>query len=126
MQIDKVHREYKDTSPMTDKKIQLVANLYAEGAESVEHKKLSQLYDGLGRRMVAVHLDRGEELSKHSAAEPISVLCFEGSGLFRAGDELDESCRLEPGTLITLEPDIPHEVTTVEGLRLLVTKFKKY
>lgn len=96
------------------------------GDNVVTGKKMTQLFDGTGRRIVAVELKSGETLSKHKANEPISVLCLAGTGKFRAGDDLLEVHELLPGTLITLEAEIPHAVDAESALRLLVTKFKKY
>lgn len=89
-------------------------------------KRLTQLFDGIGRRVVCVELEAGDSLAKHKANEPITVLCLAGKGRFLAGDDLLDVQELVPGTLITLEAEIPHEVNADSSLRLLVTKFKQY
>ncbi len=105
--------------------IEHIADLNLAG-DSSTGKKLTQLFDGLGRRIVSVELAGGDLLSKHKTGEPISVLCLAGNGVFRAGEDLDEVQTLSPGTLITLEADIPHSVNAKTSMRLLVTKFKPY
>jgi quercetin dioxygenase-like cupin family protein len=63
-------------------------------------------------------------LSKHKANEPITVFCLAGSGTFRAGKDLEDRQKLVAGTLITLEPEIEHEVAAEPAIHILVTKFK--
>ena len=87
-------------------------------------KEVSEIFNGERRRMVEVKLTNGAVLSKHKAAEPITVLCLSGSGTFRAGSDLEESQKLSPGTLITLESGVEHDVTAEPAVRILVTKFK--
>lgn len=111
---------------MKDQKIEHITDLEFGSEAQVTGKKTTQLFEGTGRKIVFVELTNGDMLSKHKANEPISVLCLAGNGVFRAGDELEESQDLSPGTLITLDAGIPHDVTADDTLRLLVTKFKQY
>ena len=87
-------------------------------------KEVNEIFNGERRRMVEVKLTGGAVLPKHHAAEPISVLCLAGSGTFRAGPDLETSQKLVPGTLITLEAMVEHDVTAEPAVRILVTKFK--
>src|SRR5829696_5771216 len=93
-------------------------------ADSQPSKEVSEIFNGDRRRMVEVKLTGGAVLPKHHAAEPITVLCLAGSGTFRAGTDLDSAQKLEPGTLITLEAGVEHDVTAEPAIRVLVTKFK--
>jgi quercetin dioxygenase-like cupin family protein len=111
---------------MDANKIYLVAELDLSRPANGSAPKLTPLFDGVGRKMVAVELANGDALTKHKATEPISVLCVAGTGIFRAGEDLENSQALRPGTLITLDAGIPHDVTADDWLRLLVTKFKQY
>lgn len=86
-------------------------------------REVSELFKAAGRRLVQVDLRGGEVLAKHHAAVPITVLCLAGKGKFRAGDGLDESQQLLPGTLITLEAGVEHDVIAEPDLSILVTKF---
>ncbi|MBK9163112.1 MAG: hypothetical protein IPM21_04245 [Acidobacteria bacterium] len=83
-----------------------------------------QLFDGPFRRVLHIRLRAGAVLKKHKASEPITVLCLAGNGTFRAGPDLEDSCQLTKGTLITLEAEVEHEAVAGNGLHLLVTKFK--
>lgn len=89
-------------------------------------KKMTSLFEGIGRQIIVVELAAGDTLPRHKAREPITVLCLAGTGKFNAGDDLLEERDLLPGTLITLEAEIPHAVNAESPLRLLVTKFKQY
>jgi quercetin dioxygenase-like cupin family protein len=88
-------------------------------------KDVKEIFIGDRRRMVEVILRDSEKLAKHKAAEPITVLCLSGGGRFYAGAELEESYVLRPGTLLTLEPNIEHEVLAEPAIHILVTKFKE-
>ena len=111
---------------MGNSKIDVVARLEFGDTAAQKSEKVTKLYEGKGRKIVRVELADGEVLNKHKAAEPITVLCLAGHGLFRAGGELEDLHELAPGSLITLEEEIPHDVTAHGGLKLLVTKFRKY
>ncbi|MEQ1605829.1 MAG: hypothetical protein ABL999_13270 [Pyrinomonadaceae bacterium] len=88
-------------------------------------KQLTELYDGPFRRIVEVRLRNGAVLSRHHAAEPITVFCLSGTGVFLAGEELTESQAMRSGTFITLEAGIVHEVRAEPALQLIVSKFKR-
>ena len=73
---------------------------------------------------IELKIRAGAVLARHSAAQAIKVLCLEGSGRFTAGEDLDSAADLTRGTVVALEPAIPHEVSADSELLLLVTKFK--
>ncbi len=87
-------------------------------------KDVKEIFNGDRRRMVEVTLRNNDVLSKHKAAEPITVLCLGGSGRFLAGADLEESQILKPGTLLTVEAEVFHEVIAEPDIHILVTKFK--
>ncbi|MEO6393696.1 MAG: hypothetical protein ABIP75_17730 [Pyrinomonadaceae bacterium] len=92
-------------------------------AETEKPKHVKVLFDGPGRKLIEVKLRNGGVLSKHQAAGPITVLCLAGNGIFRAGQDLDETQALIAGSLITLEGGVDHEVVADPDVDLLVTKF---
>lgn len=107
------------------KNIELLKNLEIGGIfPSEKPKEVKEIFNGARRRIVEVKLRAGEMLTKHKAVEPITVLCLAGTGVFRAGRDLEDEQKLEPGTLITLEGGVEHEVVATPALNLLVTKFK--
>ncbi len=93
-------------------------------SENSKDLDVSQLYDGPFRKLVEIRLRNSATLSKHKANEPITVLCLSGKGVFRAGLELQDIQALQPGTLITLDASVEHEVVAEPDLHLIVTKFK--
>jgi quercetin dioxygenase-like cupin family protein len=73
---------------------------------------------------VELKIRGGGVLARHSAMQPIKVLCLSGSGRFAAGEELEAAADLHAGTVVALDAAVPHEVSAVSELHLLVTKFK--
>ncbi len=93
-------------------------------SDGEKSKDVKEIFNGVRRRMVEVTLRNNDVLSKHKAAEPITVLCLGGSGRFLAGADLEESQILKPGTLLTVEAEVFHEVIAEPDIHILVTKFK--
>lgn len=103
--------------------IQLIKE-FQQGDDLKGERQLTELYNGPFRRIVEVQLADGVVLSRHHAVEPITVFCIAGTGVFLAGSYLEESQALQPGTLITLEAGVEHEVRAQTALTLIVSKFK--
>jgi quercetin dioxygenase-like cupin family protein len=87
-------------------------------------KEVREVFSGERRQLLEIRLRNGAVLTKHKAAEPITVLCLDGSGTFFAGAELEESQPMRAGTLVTLKGGIAHELRAEPEVRVLVTKFK--
>jgi len=88
------------------------------------HKQVTNILDDENCRMISIGLWNKAVLSRHRAPEPISVLCLSGSGVFTAGAELDEHQPLQPGTIITLDAGIDHELAATPDILILVTRYK--
>lgn len=88
-------------------------------------KDVKEIFSSGRRQMIEITLRDNAVLSKHKAGEPISVLCLGGNGRFLAGRDLEETQILQPGTLVTLEANIEHEVIAEPELHILLTKFKQ-
>ena len=84
-----------------------------------------QIYAGRRRQIMEIKLSDNAVLSKHKAAEPITILCLSGSGKFLAGADRQEEITLESGTFLTLEAEVLHEVVATPALHILLTKFKQ-
>ena len=107
------------------KHIKLIKNFnLGTAADFEKDKEVDQLFDGPFRKILAVRLQNGAILSRHKAVEPITVFCLSGSGVFRAGPDLEDSQDLRAGTLITLDGGVEHEVVADPALHIIVTKFK--
>lgn len=92
--------------------------------KSANNKEVRELYNGARRRLIEIKLRENAVLTKHKAPEPITVLCLAGKGVFRAGENLEETLDLSAGVLLTLEAGIEHEVTAEPEIHILVTRFK--
>lgn len=105
--------------------IQHIKDLYPETDIVFEKDtEVRDLFDGPFRKIIEIRLQRGAVLSRHKANEPITVFCVSGTGVFRAGSDLEASQELRTGTLITLQAGVEHEVVADPALHILVTKFK--
>ncbi len=105
--------------------IALIKNLEIGGETAFEKDiEVNHLFDGLRRKLLEIRLQNGGVLSRHKADEPITVLCLSGQGVFSAGTDLDETLDMRPGTLITLEAGVLHQVAAKPAIQILVTKFK--
>ncbi len=107
------------------KEIRVLETFELNGNFTAENdKEVKELFNGAKRRLVEIKLQNGAILTKHKAAEPITVFCLSGNGTFRAGADLSEAQKLEAGTLLTLEGGVEHEVVAEPLVSILVTKFK--
>jgi quercetin dioxygenase-like cupin family protein len=107
------------------KHIHHAESLPPAGGSSEKDKTVTKLLDDEHCSIIAVELRNGERLSRHKAAEPISVLCLSGTGILTAGTDLEDRLKLATGTLLTLQGGVEHEVTAAPALRVLVTKYKE-
>jgi len=98
----------------------LELDLTEPAAESVSARPL---FEGERRRVMEVRLGAGAVLQRHNADVPITVACFSGIGRFTAGEDLEYATDLFPGSLLTLEAGIFHEVRADKAMVLAVTKF---
>ena len=87
-------------------------------------KVVNELFNGSFRRIVEVRLQNNAVLAKHKADVPITVFCISGAGIFLAGPHLEDSQLMRPGTLITLEAGVEHEVVADPAIDIIVTRFK--
>ena len=84
-------------------------------------KQVDVLFEGPRRKLVQITLRRSAILNAHKAPVPIAIHCIAGQGAFTAGGQTVE---LQPGVLITLGPDIVHEVAGQPSVSILLTQFK--
>ena len=96
-------------------------NLQTEIGEGKD-TEISLLFNGVRRKIMQITLRRKARLNAHQAVEPITILCVAGEG-----DLIDvkrkEHYKLSPGVLITVEPEIVHEVRALPEVSILLTKF---
>jgi quercetin dioxygenase-like cupin family protein len=85
--------------------------------------EINLLFDGMRRKIMQITLRRSAVLKAHQAVESITVQCVAGAGEFLDVSR-NEIYKLLPGVLITVEPEIVHEVRALPDVSILLTKFK--
>ena len=105
--------------------IKFIKNLDLTGSSEIAaDMEINSLLDAPFRLIVEIVLKNNAVLKRHSADVPITVLCLSGSGIFSAGNDLEDSQEMIAGTLITLEAGIDHELIANPKIHILVTKFQ--
>jgi len=85
-------------------------------------KQIEPLFHGPHRRVFQITLRNSAILDSHKAAAPITIQCIAGSGILNAADG-SASIDLTPGILVTIEPNIAHEVKALPSVSILVSQF---
>ncbi|HMV51934.1 MAG TPA: hypothetical protein PLD20_11340 [Blastocatellia bacterium] len=86
-------------------------------------KQVEQLFEGPRRKLTQITLRNGATLDAHTAPEPITIQCLAGKGTVRVGDP-SETVELTPGVLLTVEPNVLHEIKSHPAVTFLLTRFK--
>jgi len=113
----------------------LIGNLTADNKDShmqvmklrtdigqAQNKLIDALFEGPKRKLVQITLRHEAILESHSAPEPITIQCLSGKGTLIVGDKR-ETVQLEPGVLVTIEPNIVHEIKSQPAVAVLLTRF---
>ena len=75
------------------------------------------LYSGAGLKVIWFGFAPGQELSEHTSAREAVIHVLAGSGVIGLdGDEIAAG----PGTLVRLNPGLPHSVVATTELRMLL------
>ncbi len=84
--------------------------------------EINVLFEGSKRKIVQITLRENAILKAHKAAEPITIQCVVGSGELL---DITNNAKtdLSPGVLITVEPEVLHEVKALPEVSILLTKF---
>ncbi len=85
-------------------------------------KQVDLLFEGPRRKIVQITLRNSAGLSRHSAPFPITIQCITGEGLLGMSDA-GESLALTPGVLVTIEPNVVHEIKAGPAVSILLTQF---
>src|SRR6476659_4841687 len=70
-----------------------------------------------GARAIIIRLTPGEELGEHQVRERAWLMVVDGSARIEAGGDIVEA---GSGTLLTFEPDERHQVSSVDGARIVM------
>lgn len=97
---------------------------YNTGISNGKDKEITNLFNGDRRTIVQLTLRENRQLGFHSVKEPITIYCITGKGELIIGDESkSEKVKLEPGSYVTIESDVLHNVTADPEISILLVKF---
>lgn len=85
-------------------------------------RQVDLLFEGPRRKLIQITLRNGAVLAKHTAPAPIAIQGLAGKGTLFVGHEREEVA-LEPGVLVTLEPNVLHEIQASPAVSFLLTQF---
>ncbi len=85
-------------------------------------RQVEPLFEGARRKLIQITLRNGAVLARHSAPVPITIQGVAGSGTLYIGEAREEVALL-PGTLVTIEPGVVHEVEAQPAVSILLTMF---
>lgn len=92
------------------------------GIESGPDKQVDPVFTGPRRRLVQITLRNQATLDAHKAPVPITIQCIAGSGTLTLPGQ-DTTLSLTPGVLVTIEPDVVHEIVASPSVSVLLTQF---
>ena len=84
-------------------------------------KQIEVLFSGPQRKLVQITLRENAVLAAHKAAVPITIQCIAGSGTLTV--ETADKVMLQSGVLVTIEPNVIHEITAQPAVSILLTQF---
>jgi len=90
--------------------------------ESGPDKQVDPVFTGPRRRLVQITLRNQATLAAHKAPVPITIQCIAGSGTLTLPVQ-GTTLSLTPGVLVTIEPDVVHEIVASPSVSVLLTQF---
>ena len=89
-------------------------------------KEVKMLFKGERRKIVQLTLRNEMRLEQHSVKEPFILQCIAGKGELIIGDgETAESIELLPGTFVTFEANVLHDVVSQPAISILLIRLPK-
>ena len=89
-------------------------------------KEVNMLFKGERRKIVQLTLRNETRLEQHSVKEPFILQCIAGKGELIIGDgETAESIELLPGTFVTVEANVLHDVVSEPAISILLIRLPK-
>ena len=89
-------------------------------------KEVKMLFEGKRRKIAQLTLRNETRLESHSVEEPFILQCLAGKGELIIGDgETAESIELLPGTYITVEANVIHDVVSQPAISILLIRLLK-
>ena len=89
-------------------------------------KEVKILFKGERRKIVQLTLRNETRLEQHSVKEPFILQCIAGKGELIIGEgETAESIELLPGTFVTVEATVMHDVVSQPAISILLIGLPK-
>lgn len=94
---------------------------YSKNMEDGKELNIEHLFDGTRRKISHVNMTNGKSLGEHSVKMPFVIFCTSGEGelVFKN----DNKVNLKPGSMITIEANISHDVIAKPDLSFLLIRF---
>lgn len=87
-------------------------------------KEVNMLFEGDRRKIAQLTLRNGKRLESHSVKEPIVIQCVAGEGeLIINNAEENNIIKLLPGTFVTIESNVMHDVIGKPEISILLIRF---
>ena len=100
-----------------------VIDVTSEIADGTE-KEVTMLFEGERRKIAQLTLRNGKNLEDHSAKEPIVIQCVAGEGeLIIKYAEESNTIKLLPGTFVTVEGNVMHDVIGKPSVSIVLIRF---
>ncbi len=92
--------------------------------DSGKDKEIKMLFEGTRRKIVQLTLRNEMNLKWHNVSEPITIQCITGEGEMLIKSEYQtDTLKLLPGTFITLDPLINHDIIGKPSVSILLIRF---
>jgi len=109
-----------EAQTMESYKVIDVTSEIADGKE----KEVNLLFEGERRKIVQLTLRNRKNLEGHSAKEPIVIQCVAGEGeLIIKNAEASNTIKLLPGTFVTVESNVIHDVIGKPSVSIVLIRF---
>lgn len=89
-----------------------------------KEKEVNLLFEGERRKIAQLTLRNGTNLRWHSVAEPITIQCIAGEGELQIkNEEKTDTLKLIPGTFVTLESLVDHDIIGKPSVSIVLIRF---
>ncbi|MBZ0178461.1 MAG: hypothetical protein K8F36_04140 [Melioribacteraceae bacterium] len=96
---------------------------YSKNIEDGKELNIENLFEGTRRKISHVNMANGKCLGEHSVKMPFVIFCTSGEGVLVFAN--DTKVNLKPGSLITIEANVTHDVIAKPKLSFLLIRFMK-
>jgi mannose-6-phosphate isomerase-like protein (cupin superfamily) len=95
---------------------------YSKMIEEGKELENNLLFDGVLRNITQIIMRNSNSLGSHAADMPFLLFCVDGYGKLVLGDD-NKAVMLQPGSMVTVEAGVSHDVAAEPELSILVIRF---